>query len=63
MNEKKAVKVAIDIPSGICAGTGAALGAAFSADYTVTFQTEKLGLVRDPVASIVPRAAHDTDAA
>lgn len=48
MNGKKAVKVAIDIPSGICAGTGAVLGAAFSADYTVTFQTEKLGLVLYP---------------
>lgn len=48
MNEKKAVKVAVDIPSGICAGTGAVLGTAFSADYTVTFQAEKLGLVLYP---------------
>lgn len=48
MNESDGVKVAVDIPSGISADTGAVLGIAFRADYTVTFQREKLGLVLYP---------------
>lgn len=48
MNETDAVKAAVDIPSGISAHTGAVMGIAFRADYTVTFQMEKLGLVLSP---------------
>lgn len=48
MNETHAVRVAVDIPSGVSAETGAVLGTAFRADYTVTFQTCKLGLVLYP---------------
>lgn len=48
MNEAAGAKVAVDIPSGISADTGAVLGAAFRADYTVTFQAEKLGTVLYP---------------
>lgn len=48
MNKAEAVKAAIDIPSGVSADTGAVLGTAFQADYTVTFQAEKLGLCLYP---------------
>ncbi len=48
MNEAEAVKLAVDLPSGISADTGSVLGEAFRADITVTFQTEKLGLVFYP---------------
>lgn len=48
MNEAKAVKFAVDLPSGISADTGCVLGEAFQADLTVTFQLEKLGLVFYP---------------
>ena len=44
MNHMDAIKVAIDIPSGIDATTGEVLGTAFYADYTVTFGLKKLGL-------------------
>lgn len=44
MNHMDAIKVAIDIPSGIDATTGEVLGTAFYADYTVTFGLEKLGM-------------------
>ena len=44
MNEAKAVKFAVDMPSGISADSGSVLGIAFQADITVTFQMEKLGL-------------------
>lgn len=44
MNHMDAIKVAIDIPSGIDATTGEALGTAFYADYTVTFGLKKLGM-------------------
>lgn len=44
MNHMDAVKVAIDIPSGIDATTGEVLGTAFYADYTVTFGLKKLGM-------------------
>ena len=37
-------RVALDIPSGLCADTGAELGTAFKADLTVTFIAHKLGL-------------------
>lgn len=48
MNQRQAFKLAVDIPSGICADTGNALGVAFQADYTVTFQAEKLGIALSP---------------
>lgn len=48
MNEKSGIKVAVDIPSGISADNGCVCGIAFQADYTVTFQREKLGLVLYP---------------
>ena len=44
LNHMEAIKVAIDIPSGIDATTGAILGIAFRADYTVTFGLKKLGM-------------------
>ena len=36
-------KIAIDMPSGICADDGRVLGCAFRADITVTFAFEKVG--------------------
>ena len=44
MNHMDAIKVAIDIPSGIDATTGEVLGTAIYADYTVTFGLKKLGM-------------------
>ncbi|MDD6071169.1 MAG: NAD(P)H-hydrate dehydratase [Clostridiales bacterium] len=44
LNQMDAVKVAIDIPSGIDGTTGEILGTAFRADYTVTFGPKKLGM-------------------
>ncbi len=43
-NRLAGTKIAVDIPSGVCASTGRILGTAFRADYTVTFQNVKLGL-------------------
>lgn len=43
MNICSGVKVAVDIPSGVSSETGAVLGTAFRADYTVTFQAQKIG--------------------
>lgn len=48
INATDAVKVAVDIPSGVSADTGAVLGTAVRADCTVTFQAEKLGLLLYP---------------
>lgn len=48
MNQAKAVKFAVDIPSGISTDQGNVMGIAFRADYTVTFQSEKLGLALCP---------------
>ncbi len=48
MNALRCVKVAVDIPSGICSATGKVLGCAFYADFTVAFQCEKLGTVLSP---------------
>lgn len=43
-----ALKVAVDLPSGISSDTGQALGAAFTADLTVTFFRKKRGHVLNP---------------
>lgn len=42
-NEAKALKVAVDIPSGISSDSGQVLGTAFVADLTVTFSHKKRG--------------------
>lgn len=48
LNASSAYKVAVDIPSGICADTGKVLGCAFRADLTVTFAFGKAGLYQYP---------------
>lgn len=48
LNRSKAVRVAVDIPSGISADTGCVMGTAVRADLTVTFQKRKLGLIFYP---------------
>lgn len=50
-NAMNGYKLAVDIPSGICANTGKVLGCAFRADCTVTFAFKKLGLCLYPGAS------------
>lgn len=50
MNVLKGLKVAVDIPSGICADTGKVLGVAFRAEKTVTFGFQKLGICFYPGA-------------
>ena len=47
-NRCPCMKIAVDIPSGLCADTGQVLGVAFSADHTVTFGYPKVGLVTHP---------------
>jgi len=48
--ESGAVRVAVDVPSGVDSDTGAVAGAAFEADVTVTFGCYKPGLVVGPGA-------------
>ena len=50
INNMKAYKYAVDIPSGISATDGRVFGEAFQADATVTFQERKLGLFLFPGA-------------
>jgi NAD(P)H-hydrate epimerase len=45
MNDARARKVALDVPSGMNADTGVAMGTAVRADLTVTFAHRKLGHV------------------
>lgn len=45
MNASAGWKVALDIPTGICADTGKVLGTAFCADVTATFGLRKQGLL------------------
>jgi hydroxyethylthiazole kinase-like uncharacterized protein yjeF len=49
-NARKAITVAVDLPSGIDADTGAVAGPAVRADVTVTFGAVKPGLLIDPGA-------------
>lgn len=51
LNSLNALKVSVDIPSGIAADDGQVLGCAFKAHYTITFSFEKLGLYLFPGAS------------
>ena len=48
LNASSCIKFAVDIPSGISADNGEVLGISFKADYTVTFQAEKIGHVVYP---------------
>lgn len=50
MKKAKAYKIAIDVPSGICASTGKVLGTALNCDLTITFGLNKRGLVLYPGA-------------
>lgn len=45
LNEMKGTKVAVDIPTGVCDTTGEIKGCAFSADLTVCFAFEKVGML------------------
>lgn len=48
INQSSAVKLAIDMPSGINTDTGEVMGCAVKADATVTFAFNKVGLTKDP---------------
>ena len=48
VNAARAVRVSMDIPTGINADTGALMGEAFKADLTVTFGFAKIGLMLYP---------------
>jgi NAD(P)H-hydrate epimerase len=52
MNATPALRVAVDLPSGLDADTGVARGAVVHADLTVTMGCRKLGLVLDPEAPV-----------
>lgn len=45
MNRLSGLKCAVDIPTGLDSTTGRVLGTAFQADLTVTFGSEKLGML------------------
>lgn len=48
INRSKAIKIAVDIPSGICGNTGKVKGIAVCADKTVSFAFFKIGTVMYP---------------
>ena len=52
MNAVDALRVAVDIPSGLDADTGAVRGVALVAHVTATMACRKLGLVLDPEAPV-----------
>jgi hydroxyethylthiazole kinase-like uncharacterized protein yjeF len=52
MNATPALRVAIDVPSGLDADTGRVRGVAVKADLTATMGARKLGLVLDPEAAV-----------
>lgn len=43
MDELPGTKMAVDLPSGVNASTGDVMGVGVKADYTITFQKEKVG--------------------
>jgi len=49
-NRQKAVRVAVDVPSGLSAEDGHVFQSIFEADYTITFSYEKAGLYLYPGA-------------
>ena len=51
LNKKEAIRIAIDVPSGVDASDGKVLGIAFKADLTVTFGLSKIGLLFYPGAA------------
>lgn len=51
MNDQDAVRFAVDIPSGINASTGKVQSVAVHADFTITFGTNKAGLILFPGCS------------
>lgn len=51
-NSQKALRIAVDIPSGLLADTGQVLGEAFHSDVTVTFGFTKVGQMLYPGAEI-----------
>ncbi len=55
VNRVPGLKVALDLPSGVCADDGRTLGPAFRADLTITFAFEKLGSVFYPGAEFCGR--------
>ncbi|MFV9511768.1 NAD(P)H-hydrate dehydratase [Tepidibacillus sp. LV47] len=56
-NQTKAIKVAIDMPSGVDSNTGEVVDQAFQADLTVTFALPKLGQFLYPGASYIGELA------
>ncbi|MBN8612196.1 MAG: NAD(P)H-hydrate dehydratase [Deltaproteobacteria bacterium] len=48
-------RVALDLPSGVCADTGRVLGAALRADLTITLHAHKRGLHHAPGVSVAGR--------
>ncbi len=52
MERSSAIKVAVDIPSGLHADTGAVLGACAAMHATVTFGHRKLGFFAEPGATL-----------
>jgi NAD(P)H-hydrate epimerase len=52
MNDLDALKVAVDVPSGLDADTGLSRGPVFRADVTATMGARKLGLVLDAAAPV-----------
>jgi NAD(P)H-hydrate epimerase len=55
MNASRALRLAVDLPSGLDADTGAALGVAVMAQVTVTFAHHKLGLLTPNGAGLAGR--------
>lgn len=52
-NDAQAMRIAIDIPTGIDCDDGTNAGIAFQADHTITFVAEKVGLSKKPARDFV----------